>query len=400
MESQLIINTLGGFSLQYKDNILDYSTSRSHKLWLILEYLIANRGEAVSQEDLISVLWKNESADNPENTLKTLLHRVRSMLDELEYMPSKKMVVYNRGMYRWNTEMNYVVDADQFTNLVMLGDEETENAEQRLVYYLNALEYYKGDFLPKSAAEDWVIAINSRYHAEYIRVVGIVVDLLKKEERYYDVISLCQTAIAIDPYDENLHYELLSAMLVTGARQAAMMHYEKVVDLFYNEFGLNLSERMTDLYKELIKTNNSIEVDLSVIRDKLQEPSANPGAFYCEYSLFKEIYHLQSRTVGRSGQSVYLCMMSITDGNNSAMDKKKNQNAAVGQLHYAIQTSLRQGDVFTRYSVSQFLILLPAINFENCEMVLKRIQRNFKKDNPHSKAVVTYKLQALQIKVE
>ena len=399
MEEQLQINMLGGFSLQYKDHMIDYSQSRSHKLWLILEYLIAFRGEAVTQEELIQVLWKNETADNPENTLKTLLHRLRAMLDELEYMPSKKMVIYNRGMYRWNTDLNYVVDVDQFSNFVMLGDDE-ENPEQKLVYYLDAIEYYKGDFLPKSAQEQWVIPMNARYHAEYIRVVRECVEMMKQEERYYDVISLCQSAIAIDPYDENLHYELLQAMLVTGAKQAAMMHYEKVVDLFYNEFGLNLSERMTDLYKELIKTNNDIEVDLSVIRDKLQEPSTNPGAFYCEYSLFKEIYHLQSRTAGRSGQSIYLCMMSVTDGNNNALDKKKNQNAAVSQLHYAIQTSLRQGDVFTRYSVSQFLILLPAINFENCEMVLKRIQRNFKKENPHSKAVITYKLQALRVKVD
>lgn len=56
---------------------------------------------------------------------------------------------------------------------------------------------------------------------------------------------------------------------------------------------------------------------------------------------------------------------------------------------------LRRGDVFTRYSVSQFLIMLPAINYENGEMVMKRIIRNFKKDNPHSKAVLTYKLQSL-----
>ena len=124
MEEQLQINMLGGFSLQYKDHMIDYSQSRSHKLWLILEYLIAFRGEAVTQEELIQVLWKNETADNPENTLKTLLHRLRAMLDELEYMPSKKMVIYNRGMYRWNTDLNYVVDVDQFSNFVMLGGDE------------------------------------------------------------------------------------------------------------------------------------------------------------------------------------------------------------------------------------------------------------------------------------
>ena len=77
------------------------------------------------------------------------------------------------------------------------------------------------------------------------------------------------------------------------------------------------------------------------------------------------------------------------------LDNKRQQNSAMSQLHSAIQYSLRRGDVFTRYSVSQYLIMLPTVSFENGEMVLKRIQKNFKKENPHSKAIITYKLQPL-----
>lgn len=50
-------------------------------------------------------------------------------------------------------------------------------------------------------------------------------------------------------------------MLDTGAQQAALTHYEYVVDLFYSEFGINLSDALTDLYKEIIKTSNGIEVE-------------------------------------------------------------------------------------------------------------------------------------------
>ena len=134
---------------------------------------------------------------------------------------------------------------------------------------------------------------------------------------------------------------------------------------------------------------------MHLICNKLQEEDGRTGAFYCEYSLFKEIYHLEVRAASRNGQSVYLCLVSVTNGENGLLDTQKRQNAAVSQLHDAIQFSLRRGDAFTRYSVSQFLILLPTINYENAEMVMKRIVRNFKKDNPHSKAVLTYKLQPL-----
>lgn len=394
MEDKLHINMLGGFSLKYNGNVIDYQKSRSHKLWLILEYLITFRDKEITQNELIELLWGDEFTENPANTLKTLLHRLRNMLDGLGFVPSKEMVIYNRGVYAWNNKLDCVIDTEQFTSLCTLGDEET-NLEQKIMYYLDAIEYYKGDFLPKSSLEPWVVPINTYYHSEFLRVVHSCIDLLKEEKRTYDIITVCQQAVAIDPYEESLHYELIKAMLETGAQQAALTHYDYVVDLFYTEFGLNLSDQLTDLYKEIIKTSNSIEVDLSLIREKLQNEDDSQGAFYCEYSLFKEIYHLESRSVARNGQSVYLCLMSVTDGRNKMLDNKKHQNAAMSQLRNAIQFSLRRGDIFTRYSVSQYLILLPAISYENGEMVLKRIQRNFKRENPHSKVSIIYKLQPL-----
>lgn len=398
MENQLQINMLGGFSLQYNGKVIDYQSSRSHKLWLILEYLITFRDKEITQNELIELLWGDEFTENPANTLKTLLHRLRTMLEELDFAPGKEMIIYNRGIYAWNPKLNFVVDTDQFLSLCTLGDE-AEDAEQKVMYYLSAIDYYKGDFLPKSALEPWVVPVNTYYHSEYLRIVHACVELLKEQNRVHEIITVCQHAVSIDPYEETLHYELIKAMLETGAQQTALNHYEYVVDLFYSEFGINLSEAMTDLYKELIKVSNGIEVDLKVISEKLQEEDNHPGAFYCEYSLFREIYQLETRSASRNGQSVYLCLLSVTDGNNHKVGNKKHQNAAMGQLRKAIQFSLRRGDVFTRYSVTQYLILLPTISYENCEMVLKRIIRNFKADNPHSKVTLTYKMQSIDQKI-
>lgn len=43
------------------------------------------------------------------------------------------------------------------------------------------------------------------------------------------------------------------------------------------------------------------------------------------------------------------------------------------QLQSVIQTHLRAGDAFTRFSAPQFLILLPAATYENGITVLQRI---------------------------
>lgn len=381
MNHTLQITMLGGFSLAYDGKVIDYQNNRSNKLWLVLGYLLAHRGKQITQDELIEVLWGNEEIDNPANTLKTMRHRLCAMLDGLGAVPGKEMIRYNHGVYGWNEEIDCTVDTDQFTSYCSLGEREA-NIEQKISYYLNATEYYGGDFLPKFSSELWVMSVHAYYHTEYLRVVKKCLALLKEANRYYEIITVCQKAVVIEPYDEDLHRELIQALVRTGAKQSAMSHYEKVKELFYHEFGINLSEDLVALYKQIISESNEYEVDLSIITEQLQEAAA-PGAFYCEYALFKEIYRLITRMLERNGQSVYLCLISVTDKNGKRIANTKKQSEAVGKLRTAIQFSLRRGDVFTRYSVSQYLVLLSSINYENTEMVLNRILANFKRENPN-----------------
>jgi len=381
MNQTLQISMLGGFSLTYGNEVgIDYQNNRSNKLWQVLAYLLTFRGKQITQDELIEILWGDEEIDNPANTLKTLRHRLCAMLDGLGGVPGKEMIRYNHGVYAWNEDINCIVDTDQFAAYCSLGDKETDT-EQKISYYLNAIEYYSGDFLPKFSAELWVMSAHAYYHAEYLRVVKKCLALLKTNHRNYEIITVCQKAVAIEPYDEELHRELILALVATGAKQSALAHYEKVKEMFYHEFGINLSADLVELYKQIIEESNDYQMDLSIIAGQLQEEMA-PGAFYCEYALFKEIYRLIVRMLERNGQSVYLCLISVTDKNGKRIVNTKKQSEAVGRLRTTIQFSLRRGDVFTRYSVSQYLVLLPSINYENTEMVLNRIIANFKRDNP------------------
>ncbi|MBQ5706807.1 MAG: SARP family transcriptional regulator [Peptococcaceae bacterium] len=382
MQQQLQISMLGGFSLSYPDGTaIDYQSNRSNKLWMVLAYLLTHRGKQITQDELIDILWPDEEIDNPVNTLKTMRHRLCGMLDALGGIPGKEMIRYNHGIYAWSEEVDCVLDIDQFSTYCALAEQEQDDS-QKISYYLNALEYYNGDFLPKLSSEMWVMSAHAYYHAEYLRVVKKCIALLRTENRYYEIITVCQKAVTIEPYDEDLHRELIDALVRTGAKQSALNHYEKVKELFYHEFGINLSEDLVELYKQIIDETNDAQMDLSFIASRLQEDMV-PGAFYCEYALFKEIYRLMTRMMERSGQSVYLCLVSVTEKNGKHIVNTKKQNEAVGRLRTAIQFSLRRGDVFTRYSVSQYLILLSSINYENTEMVLRRITDNFKRDNPN-----------------
>lgn len=380
------INMLGEFSISYGGNTINDSTSRSKKLWMVLEYMLAFRDREISQNELIELLWPDDNIENPANTLKTLIYRVRSLLDDLSYDGGgKSMLVYRRGACSWNHEINAIIDVDLFEE--RLKQAHITEGYARLENLMAAINLYKGDFLPKAALEPWAVPLTTYYHTKYLTAVKEAVVMLVEDSRYDDIINICQKATVIDPYDEELHYWLILALYNTGEKQQAMKHYEYVTDMFFSRFGVNPTERLTNLYKEIIAETNNSQMDLSVIKEELQE-NYKPGAFFCEYAIFKEIYHLNMRTLARTGAASHLCLLSLV-GPRGGRPQQKVLSKTVLRLKECIGSSLRRGDVFTRYSVSQFLVMLPAASYENSVIVIDRIIRSFRRQN--GKALIDVK---------
>ena len=82
----LRVSMLGGCSIAWGGRTIDDVSYRSRKPWLLLEYLITFRNRDISQEELVDLLYPNEKGANPTGALKTLVYRVRSMLEDLDYL--------------------------------------------------------------------------------------------------------------------------------------------------------------------------------------------------------------------------------------------------------------------------------------------------------------------------
>ena len=101
---KLRVQMLGDFSLSAGGNQISDTEGRSHKVWLLLAYMIYHRDRAVSQEELVEVLWgKEPRSSNPTSALKTTFHRVRSLLDQLWPNAGHHLILRQDGGYCWNT---------------------------------------------------------------------------------------------------------------------------------------------------------------------------------------------------------------------------------------------------------------------------------------------------------
>jgi DNA-binding SARP family transcriptional activator len=394
---EVYVSMLGSFELRIEDTTVNESMNRSNKMWALLAYLILRRDRNVPQSELIDLLWPDDRSSNPINALKTLLYRTRMSLAPI-LGEDVKFVLSRRGAYRWNPDIKCIVDAESFEVLCREAEESKADAEQKLDLYRQIAYLYKGDFLPKLSEMIWVVTNSAHYHALYLNAVQKFSDMLVERELWSELNDLCAKALEIDPFDERLHSLLIVSLLRQGNSAAALGHYETATDFLYRNLGVRPSENLRNLYVEIMSQNRiyDADTDMDALLDNLRDAANEPGAFICDPGFFKLAYRLEARRAARNGSSVHIALLTVTAPDNSAPPLRL-LNASMTQLLEAIKAGLRKGDVASRYSGAQYVLMLPTANYEDGQLVVNRILRIFAKQHPRNRMKILPRLFQLEI---
>ena len=389
------VSMLGGFTLQVDGNLLTDEINRSQKLWNVLCYLLVHRDRNVPQSEFIDLFWPEEGSSNPANALKTLLYRVRALLEPM-FPDGLEPILSQRGSYSWNRAVACEVDADRVEALCRRAEDASLPDQDRMELYEQAVALYRGDFLPKLAGQMWVVSLTARYHDLYVAAVKEYAVLLERAERFVEMAEICARAGGLDPLDEGLHILIVRALLRQGKDAAALERYEAATDLLYRNLGVRPSEELRALYVEIMDVEKGLETDLEVIQDNLREAAARPGAFVCEYGFFKEAYRLEARRAMRNGTCVHVALVTVSlpDGGVPALGVL---NTTMDQLLEVLVHNLRRGDVVARYSGAQYVLMLPAANFEDSTMVLERVVTAFYRQHRRNFLILSYRIRELEL---
>lgn len=369
------VSFFGGFAISYRGRRVNDEKNRSRKLWNLLEYIVVHRDRPISQKEMADFIWENSFSENPTGALKVLLHRVRKALEPLGSEYGDDLIKMKKSEYQWHPETEVVSDAETFEQILSEASDEEKPAEERIELYCKAFELYKGDFLPKNTAS-WVKPISDRYHTLYVRSVETCLELFRVSGRYADMIPVCRKAISIEPLNEDFYYSLIVAQFKSGRQREAVRTYGDVTDMFYKRFGINPSDEFRSLYRIISETTQEMEDDIYAIRESLDEKGSTEGVFFCEYEFFKNIYRLEARASARSGDSIFLCLLTLKDTTGAGASVKAIDRA-MDVLSQSLSETLRRGDICSRYSISQFVLLLPLVGLENAEAVMKRVSTDF-----------------------
>lgn len=384
---KLYVTMFGGISITWNGHSITEKDSRSRKTWLLLAYLICGRSRHISQKEITDLLWDEEDAQaNLQSSLKTTLHRLRIMLNRLDDTAGHQLILRQDSSYAWNLALEMDFDVEQFDALCA-DISSAKDEDTRLALCLQAIELYRGDFLPALQQDPWVAQLSAKYHASYLNVVKTALSLLEERGQTTEGIKICRQALTIEPYNEEIYQSLLRNLLATGQCEEAAAAYEELSRQLLTTFGTMPGEAIRSLYWEALRTDNGYTVAVDEICRQLQESQPSPGALFCEYDFFKVLYQAQARAIARTGEAYHIGLLSVKARPGKSLSQS-SLDLVMRNLQEVICSSVRRGDVATRCSGTQFIIMLPRADYENSCMVCSRIVRAFCRQYPHSPAEI------------
>ena len=342
----LNVRMLGDFSITYDGRQVSFGKNTTTKAMKLLQILIYYGEQGIAREKLLNALYVREELADAANNLRVTAHRLKKMIIDAG-LPEYDYIVIKKGVYRWNAPVPTIVDARKFQELY----EEAQNCadtKQKEELLKQVCNMYRGEFLPEISGDEWVLLESVQYKKLYSNALKELCDGLIEKCDYEEALLFCEPACRLYPFDE---WQSIKIECFLGMKRykEAMKEYDDTAKLFFEELGISPSERLMEQFDQI--------------------PS------------FRDSYRLVTRMLERSGQSAYLMLCSLTDGKGHPLEKPEKLELLSEELQNTIHHCLRKGDSFTKYSPSQYLVLLIGTNKENCGLIFDRIRKYFAREH-------------------
>ena len=196
---------------------------------------------------------------------------------------------------------------------------------------------------------------------------------------------MCRTVLRVAPYHEEVYQHLMCSLMALDDFKKAAVAYEEMREVLSSNLGIMPNEESQAIYQEILPNINTQVLTMDMIREQLREKDPPSGALICDYAFFKLFYQAEARSVARRGDAVHVGVLSVMGEDGKELPQRSLERA-MENLRTQVQNGLRRGDVASRCSASQYVLMLLQANYENSCMVCDRIARSFARAHPHSPA--------------
>lgn len=214
----------------------------------VLKYLVCERNRVVHAEEIAEALWPGAGP----TALNNVRHFIHSLRDKLEPDRPKRapssFIAAVQGGYAIDRR-RVQIDADEFEEAAKKGIEAARrgaiaDAEAELG---KALELYRGDFLADEPYAEWAYPERDRLRGITTQCLRLLATIFAKRDDIDGAARVLEQLAELEPYDAEVHRQLLTAWLRLGRRTEAARRFTSFRMRMLREFGEEPDFELADL---------------------------------------------------------------------------------------------------------------------------------------------------------
>ena len=193
---------------------------------------------------LAALLWSDLPEVDAATNLRQVLVNLRHLLDPY-LLVTRQTVAFNRDRAYW-------LDVEHFEAHLAAGFATGDLQRLRA-----AVTLYRGDFLQGFAVRDapafdeWALAEQQRLRERTLHALHVLAVQHTGRGEYAAGIDYTTRLLALDPWREEAHRQLMVLLARSGQRHAALAQYATCRRVLQEELGVEPAEETTALYKRI-----------------------------------------------------------------------------------------------------------------------------------------------------
>ena len=236
--THLSLAFLGTFQASLADQPITHF--RSSNVQGLLVFLVLQPGRAVTRNVLATLFWPDEPDHRARANLRQSLYQLRKLLEE----GAGSFLAVTRQTVTFNPGSDYRCDVHDFSHALERGE------------LVTAADLYRGDLLPGFTCdspefEDWLRGERERLHGLALSALQRLAGRYLRNGHVAKAQEIARRQLALEPWSETAHRQLIEALARAGHRTAALAQVERCRAILAEELGVDLADETVELAERI-----------------------------------------------------------------------------------------------------------------------------------------------------
>jgi DNA-binding SARP family transcriptional activator len=240
------LRLMGGLAVAHGDQRWDRAQVGSRRARILLALLAVENGRLTPVERIVEMLWPAQPPRRPVANVATLVSRLRAKF-------GADLIVGGGFGYRIGDQVGtdlivareLVVSADAC--LASRAHPAAREASQQ------ALDLLRDEVLPELRDETWVVAVRAQRRSLLQRARHASAESALQTGDPWAAITVAETAIAAEPYDETACRTLMLAFKTVGEPAKALLAYDRLRRELVRDLGVDPAPLTRATYLSILR---------------------------------------------------------------------------------------------------------------------------------------------------